>query len=87
MFDCYHMDSPRVLVPLADGFEEIDAKMVTKEEFRAGFGMLEERLDRVEQRLGKVENSEEEVHDILVSEEKEVLDLQKRVGVLERAVK
>ena len=48
---------------------------------------VEERLDRVEQKLGKVEHRVEEVHDILVSEEKQVLDLQKRVGVLERAVK
>lgn len=81
------MTLDRLARMMADNFEEISAKVVTKEEFRTGFGVLEERLDRVEQRLGKVENRVEEVHDILVSEEKQVLNLQKRVGVLERTAK
>lgn len=88
---------------MADGFEEITTKvaskkdlnnlvskvdnLVSKEEFRTAFGSLDERLDRVEHKLIKVENRVEEVYDILVGEEKQVLDLQKRVGGLERAVK
>ena len=81
---------------MAEGFEEITAKvaskkdlenLATKEEMRVGFGVLEERFDRVEHRLGKVEHRVEEVRDILESEEKQVLSLQKRVGTLERTVK
>lgn len=62
---------------MKDGFKVVNIRL----------GSVEERLDRVEQKLGKVEYRVEEVHDILVSEEKQVLDLQKRVGVLERATK
>ncbi len=81
---------------VANGFSEIKTEMatkkdlenfVTKEEFRSGFGVLKEGLERVEQKLGKVDRDVEEVRDILESEEKQVLGLQKRVGVLERAAK
>ena len=88
------MTLDKLAIMVANGFSEINEKMATKDDLGNGLkkveirlGSVEDRLDRVEQKLGKVENRVEEVRDILVSEEKQVLDLQKRVGVLERAVK
>ena len=86
------MTLDRLARMMADNFSEIktelkgdikslEGRMVT------GFEAVDERFDRVEQKLSKVEYRVEEVHDILVSEEKRVLDLQKRVGVLERVAK
>ena len=66
---------------LEGNLKSLEARMVT------GFESVDERLDRVEQKLGKVENRVEGVRDILVSEEKQVLDLQKRTGVLEKTAR
>jgi|SRR3989344_1685241 len=86
------MTLDRLARMMADNFSEIktelkgdikslEGRMVT------GFEAVDERFDRVEQKLSKVEYRVEEVHDILVSEEKQVLDLQKRIGTLERVAK
>jgi len=71
---------------VARGFE----KTATKEDFAKvtiRLESVEERLDRVEKKLSKVEYRVQEVYDILVSEEKQVLNLQKRIGTLERVAK
>lgn len=76
---------------VARGFE----KTATKEELtgleervKTGFENIDERLTGVEQRLGKVENGIDEMHEILTRfEEGDILDLQKRIKILERAVK
>ena len=66
---------------------EIKHEMNTRfDKVEIRLGSVEERLDRVEHKLSKVDYRVEEVYDILVSEEKQVLDLQKRVGTLEKAV-
>ena len=62
-------------------FDDIESKMVTKDEFNSF------RLE-VNQRLGKVEYHVDEAHDILKRfEENDILNLQKRVQILEKAVR
>ena len=65
---------------VAEGFDEINGKMATKEEMNS-------RFDSVEQRLGKVEYRVDEIYEIVVDREKDVLDLQVRVNKLEDNVK
>ena len=49
---------------------------------------VEQRLGTVEQRLGTVDLKIDEVHEILARfEEGDILDLQKRIKILERAAK
>lgn len=63
-------------------------KMATKEELRTGFRELDQRIDRVEQKLHKVDFRVEEMHEILTRfEESDILDLQKRTKILERSVR
>ncbi|MDP3730897.1 MAG: hypothetical protein Q8R34_00105 [bacterium] len=82
------MTLERLARMMADNFGEAKTELKALEQrMTTGFEAVDERLDRVEQRLGKVEYRVEEVHDILVSEEKQVLNLQKRVGVLEKTVR
>jgi len=61
----------------------------------SGFGQTDKRFDSldtefydVKSRLGKVEYQVDEVHDILKRfEENDILNLQKRVQILEKAVR
>ncbi|OGN00178.1 MAG: hypothetical protein A2736_01355 [Candidatus Yanofskybacteria bacterium RIFCSPHIGHO2_01_FULL_41_27] len=57
--------------------EDIDKKMVTKDEFRS----LEKKVDKLDYQM-------DEVYDILKRfEENDILNLQKRVQILEKAVR
>ena len=58
-------------------FDEIEGKMVTKDEFR----VLEKKVDKLDYQVS-------EVYDILKRfEENDILNLQKRVQILEKAVR
>lgn len=58
-------------------FEDIEQRMVTKDELRA----LEKKVDKLDYQMS-------EVHDILKRfEENDILNLQKRVQILEKAVR
>ena len=58
-------------------FDEVEGKMVTKDELRA----LEKKVDKLDYQVS-------EVHDILKRfEENDILNLQKRVQILEKAVR
>lgn len=62
-------------------FEDIEKKMVTKEEFNTRIGSLEKKVDKLDYQM-------DEVYDILKRfEENDILNLQKRVQVLEKAVR
>ena len=66
---------------VSGGFDNIEKRMVTKDEFN------DFKLD-VNKRLGKLEFQVDEVHDILKRfEENDILNLQKRVQILEKAVR
>lgn len=69
---------------VARGFES----SATKDDLKESELRLAGRIDVVEKRLGKVEYQVDEVHDILKRfEESDILNLQKRVHVLEKAVR
>ena len=69
---------------VARGFENT----VTKDEFNAEMGEVKSRLNNVEQRLGKLDYRVDEIYEILARfEEGDILDLQKRIKILERTVK
>ena len=85
---------------VAKGFESAATKeslkeLATKEELngvetrmKSGFENMEERLGGVEQRLGKIEYRTDEIYEILARfEEGDILDLQNRIKILERAVR
>ena len=58
-------------------FEDIEKKMVTKDEFRS----LSKKVDKLDYQM-------DEVYDILKRfEENDILNLQKRVQILEKAVR
>ena len=62
-------------------FDEIEGKMVTKNEFNARLGSLEKKVDKLDYQAS-------EVYDILKRfEENDILNLQKRVQILEKAVR
>jgi len=66
---------------VSGGFDNIEKRMVTKDEFN------DFRFD-VNKRLGKLEFQVDEMHDILKRfEENDILNLQKRVQILEKAVR
>ena len=66
---------------VSGGFDNIEKRMVTKDEFN------DFRFD-VKKRLGKLEFQVDEVHDILKRfEENDILNLQKRVQILEKVVR
>ncbi len=76
---------------VAKGFESAATKeelrgveqKLTEVEYR-----LTEKIDGVEQKVNKVDNRVDEVYEILARfEEGDILDLQKRIKILERAVK
>lgn len=62
-------------------FEDIERKMVTKDEFNF-------RLNSIEKKIDKLDYQVDEVYDILKHfEENDILNLQKRVQILEKAVR
>ena len=62
-------------------FDEVEGKMVTKNEFNVRLGGLEKKVD-------KLDFQTSEVYDILKRfEENDILNLQKRVQILEKAVR
>lgn len=66
------------------GFE----KTPTKEEMDSRFDSIENRLSNVEKKVDKLDYQVDEAHDILKRfEENDILNLQKRVQVLEKAVR
>lgn len=80
---------------VARGFSNVEGKMTTVEEKMATKGQLislKEDMDNqfvaVNQRLTKVEDRLDEMHEILARfEEGDILDLQNRIKILERTVK
>lgn len=69
---------------VARGFE----KTATKDDLKDLETKLSNRIDNLDKRLGKVEYQVDEAHDILKRfEENDILNLQKRVQVLEKAVR
>ncbi len=69
---------------VAKGFDNVP----TKEEVNIQFGIVYARFDSVEKRLSRVEYHVDEVYDILKRfEENDILSLQKRVRILEKAVR
>ncbi|MEK7154479.1 MAG: hypothetical protein AAB792_02900 [Patescibacteria group bacterium] len=78
---------------VAKGFESIATKedlkeLATKKELLGVEYRLTEKIDSVDQKVNKVDNRVDEVYEILARfEEGDILDLQKRVKILERTVK
>ena len=68
---------------IAEGF----ANTATKDEMSEGFNNVNKRINDLEQKVGRLELKIDKVKDIVLSmEEGELLDLQKRVQVLEKIV-
>jgi Na+/phosphate symporter len=66
---------------VAKGFDDIEKNMVTKEEFNTRIGSLEKKVNKLDFQV-------DEVYDILKRfEENDILNLQKRVFTLEKAVR
>jgi len=69
---------------VARGFDDIEKRMVTKDEFnslRGEFHSLSKKVDKLDYQV-------DEVYDILKRfEENDILNLQKRVQILEKAVR
>lgn len=66
---------------VAKGFDDIEKRMVTKDEFNSRLGSLEKKVDKLDYQVS-------EVYDILKRfEENDILNLQKRVQILEKAVR
>ena len=62
-------------------FEDIEKRMVTNDEFNSRLGSLEKKFDKLNCQM-------DEVYDILKRfEENDILNLQKRVQILEKAVR
>ena len=62
-------------------FDDIEGKMVTKNEFNVRFASLEKKVDKLDFQM-------DQVYDILKRfEENDILNLQKRVQLLEKAVR
>src|SRR3989344_9267967 len=70
---------------VARGFEGVDKRL---DEHDKRFEAIDQRFDTVEHKLSKIDYRVDEVYDILARfEEGDILDLQKRIKILERAVK
>ena len=83
---------------VARGFDEIKLEMVTKSEFnflksefnflKSEFNFLRGEFKSLNKKVDKLDYQVDEVYDILKQfEENDILNLQKRVQILERAVK
>ena len=69
---------------VANGFD----KTSTKEEVGFRFDSVETRLKNVEKKVEKLDYQVDEVHDILKRfEENDILNIQRRVQILEKAVR
>jgi len=78
------MTLDRLARMVADGFEEIENKMATKDDLAT----LKVDLKALERKVDKIDLRVDEVYDILKRfEETDILNLQKRVRVLEKAVR
>lgn len=63
------------------GFQDMEARLVSKDEFNVRLGSLEKKVDKMDYQMS-------EVYDILKRfEENDILNLQKRVQILEKAVR
>ena len=66
---------------VAKGFDDIERRMVTKDEFNSRLGSLEKKVDKLDYQVS-------EAYDILKRfKENDILNLQKRVQILEKAVR
>ena len=76
---------------VAKGFDDIEKRMVTKDEFHSledEFYSLKDEFHSLNKKFDKLDYQVDEVYDILKRfEENDILNLQKRVQNLERAVK
>jgi len=62
-------------------FDDLEKRMVTKDEFNLRFNGLEKKVEKLDYQM-------DEVYDILKRfEENDILNLQKRVQILEKAVR
>ena len=69
---------------ISRGFQDMEARLVSKDEFnsfKSDFHSLEKKVDKLDYQMS-------EVYDILKRfEENDILNLQKRVQILEKAVR
>lgn len=78
------MTMERLARMMADGFEEISGKVATKEDLTE----VKSKLAEHDKRFSKLEYKIDEVKDAVERlEESDILNLQKRVQVLEKAVR
>ena len=63
------------------GFQDMEVRLVSKDEF-------DNRINSIEKKIDKLDYQMDEVYDILKRfEENDILNLQKRVQILEKAVR
>ncbi len=73
---------------VAKGFESVEDKMATKIELKELEAKMDLGFDDLGKKIEKVDSRVDEVYEILARfEEGDILDLQKRIKILERAVK
>ena len=73
---------------VARGFEGVEQRMATKDDLAEFKAETYTRLNEVDRKLQKIDYRVDELHDILARfEEGDILDLQKRVKLLERIVR
>ncbi len=73
---------------ISRGFQDMEARLVSKDEFHNRLGGLETRFVSLEKKVDKLDYQVSEVYDILKRfEENDILNLQKRVQILEKAVR
>ena len=70
------------------GFQDMEVRLVSKDEFDNRINSIDNRINSIEKKIDKLDYQMDEVYDILKRfEENEILNLQKRVQILEKAVR
>ena len=70
------------------GFQDMEVRLVSKDEFDNRINSIDNRINSIEKKIDKLDYQMDEVYDILKRfEENDILNLQKRVQILEKAVR
>ncbi|OGN09287.1 MAG: hypothetical protein A3J46_01990 [Candidatus Yanofskybacteria bacterium RIFCSPHIGHO2_02_FULL_41_11] len=73
---------------ISRGFQDMETRLVSKDEFSNRLGGLETRFSSLEKKVDKLDYQVSEVYDILKRfEENDILNLQKRVQILKKTVR
>src|SRR3989344_3910341 len=70
------------------GFQDMEVRLVSKDDIDNRINSIDNRINSIEKKIDKLDYQMDEVYDILKRfEENDILNLQKRVQILEKAVR